>query len=159
MIIDWIYGLVGGLFIGLGGLVLLIFNGRIMGASGILGQLIDGKQDTENLERIVFLIGVIAAPLIILQFSDFSTTNVTSNTIQLVLAGLLVGAGTRIANGCTSGHGGLRHIAFVVKGPARNCCLYCCRSPDNGNSEDFLGINMSRLLVSFIIGCSLVLAF
>ena len=48
---------------------------------------------------------MIAAPLIILQFSDFSTTNVTSNTIQLVLAGLLVGAGTRIANGCTSGHG------------------------------------------------------
>ena len=105
MIIDWIYGLVGGLFIGLGGLVLLIFNGRIMGASGVLGQLIDGKQDTENLERIVFLIGVITAPLIILQFSDFSTTNVTSNTIQLVLAGLSVGAGTRIANGCTSGHG------------------------------------------------------
>lgn len=105
MIIDWIYGLVGGLFIGLGGLVLLIFNGRIMGASGILGQLIDGKQDTENLERIVFLIGMLAAPLIILQFSDFSTTNVTSNTIQLVLAGLSVGAGTRIANGCTSGHG------------------------------------------------------
>ena len=105
MIIDWIYGLVGGLLIGLGGLVLLVFNGRIMGASGILGQLIDGKQDTENLERIVFLIGVIAAPLIILQFSDFSTTNVTSNTIQLVLAGLSVGASTRIANGCTSGHG------------------------------------------------------
>ena len=95
MIIDWIYGLVGGLLIGLGGLILLIFNGRIMGASGILGQLIDGKRDTENFERILFLIGVIAAPLIILQFSDFSTTNVTSNTIQLILAGLLVGAGTR----------------------------------------------------------------
>ena len=90
--------------IGLGGLILLIFNGRIMGASGILGQLIDGKQDTENLERIVFLSGVIAAPLFVLQFSDFSKTNVTSNTIQLVLAGLLVGASTRIANGCTSGH-------------------------------------------------------
>ena len=95
----------GGLLIGLGGLILLIFNGRIMGASGILGQLIDVKQDTENLERIVFLSAVIAAPLIILQFSDFSKTNVTNNTIQLVLAGLLVGAGTRIANGCTSGHG------------------------------------------------------
>ena len=105
MIIDWIYGLMGGLLIGLAGLILLIFNGRIMGASGILGQLIDGIRDTENFERIVFLIGVIAAPLIILQFSDFSTTNVTSNTIHLVLAGLLVGAGTRIANGCTSGHG------------------------------------------------------
>jgi hypothetical protein len=105
MIIDRIYGLVGGLLIGLGGLILLIFNERIMGASGILGQLIEGKQDTENLERIVFLSGVIAAPLFVLQFSDFSKTNVTSNTIQLVLAGLLVGAGTRIANGCTSGHG------------------------------------------------------
>ena len=105
MIMDWIYGPVGGLLIGLGGLILLIFNGRIMGVSGILGQLIDVKQDTENLERIVFLSGVIAAPLFVLQFSDFSKTNVTSNTIQLVLAGLLVGAGTRIANGCTSGHG------------------------------------------------------
>ena len=105
MLIDWIYGLLGGLLIGLGGLTLLIFNGRIMGASGILGQLIDGNQDTENLERIVFLIAVIFGPLIVLQFSDFSTTNITDNTIQLVLAGLLVGAGTRIANGCTSGHG------------------------------------------------------
>ena len=76
-----------------------------MGASGIIGQLINGKQDTENLERIVFLIGVIAAPFIILQFSDFSKTNVTSNSIQLVLAGLLVGLGTRIANGGTSSYG------------------------------------------------------
>jgi len=138
MIIDWIYGLVGGLLIGLGGLILLIFNGRIMGASGILGQLIDGKQDTENLERIVFLIGVIAAPLIILQFSDFSTTNVTSNTIQLVLAGLLVGAGTRIANGCTSGHGvcGISRLSlrmvrcFIWKGFDPGW-----RLPENGRGE------------------------
>ena len=66
MILDWIYGLLGGLLIGLGGLTLLIFNGRVMGASGILGQLIDGKQDAENIERIILLIGMIAAPLIIL---------------------------------------------------------------------------------------------
>ena len=51
MIIDWIYGLVGGLFIGLGGLVLLIFNGRIMGASGILGQLIDGNRTRKTLRE------------------------------------------------------------------------------------------------------------
>ena len=105
MHIDWIFGLLGGLFIGLGGLTLLVFNGRVMGASGILGRLIDGKQDAENLERVVFLVGVIFAPLIILQFSDFGTTNITDNAIQLMFAGLLVGAGTRIANGCTSGHG------------------------------------------------------
>ena len=105
MHIDWIFGLLGGLFIGLGGLTLLVFNGRVMGASGILGRLIDGNQDAENLERVVFLIGVIFAPLIILQFSDFGTTNITDNAIQLMFAGLLVGAGTRIANGCTSGHG------------------------------------------------------
>ena len=47
---------------------------------------------------------------------------------------------------------GLRHIAFVVTGPASNCCLYFCRRPDNGNSEDFLGINMIRLLVSSVSG-------
>ena len=105
MHIDWIFGLLGGLLIGFGGLILLVFNGRIMGASGILGQLIDGNQDAENLERAVFLIGVIFAPFIILQFSDFGITNITDNVIQLMFAGLLVGAGTRIANGCTSGHG------------------------------------------------------
>ena len=105
MFTDWIYGLLGGLLIGLGGLTLLVFNGRIMGASGILGKLIETGQANEKFERLVFLAGVFGAPLIILNFAELHETNIATNPFQLVIAGLLVGAGTRIANGCTSGHG------------------------------------------------------
>ena len=105
MFTDWIYGLLGGLLIGSGGLTLLVFNGRIMGASGILGRLIETGQANEKFERLVFLGGVFGAPLIILNYADLHETNITTNPFQLIIAGLLVGAGTRIANGCTSGHG------------------------------------------------------
>lgn len=105
MFTDWIYGLLGGLLIGLGGLTLLVFNGQIMGASGILGRLIETGQANEKFERLVFLGGVFGAPLIILNYADLHETNITTNPFQLIIAGLLVGAGTRIANGCTSGHG------------------------------------------------------
>jgi uncharacterized membrane protein YedE/YeeE len=76
-----------------------------MGASGILGKLIETGQANEKFERLVFLAGVFGAPLIILNFADLHETNITTNPFQLIIAGLLVGAGTRIANGCTSGHG------------------------------------------------------
>ena len=105
MFTDWIYGLLGGLLIGLGGLTLLLFNGRIMGASGILGKLIETGQANEKFESLIFLAGVFGTPLIILNFVDLHETNITTNPFQLIIAGLLVGAGTRIANGCTSGHG------------------------------------------------------
>ena len=105
MQIDWIYGLIGGLLIGTGGAVYLLGNGRIMGASGIIGGLVDGSGWSTAVERIIFLVGVFGAPLVVLQFWDRSETNITSNVTQLVVAGLLVGIGTRIANGCTSGHG------------------------------------------------------
>ena len=105
MFTDWIYGLLGGLLIGLGGLTLLVFNGRIMGASGILGKLIETGQADEKFESLIFLAGVFATPLIILNFVDLHETNITTSPLQLITAGLLVGAGTRIANGCTSGHG------------------------------------------------------
>ena len=105
MFTDWIYGLLGGLLIGSGGLTLLVFNGQIMGASGILGRLIETGQANEKFERLVFLGGVFGAPLVILNYADLHETNITTNPFQLIIAGLLVGAGTRIANGCTSGHG------------------------------------------------------
>jgi uncharacterized membrane protein YedE/YeeE len=105
MFTDWIYGLLGGLLIGSGGLTLLVFNGQIMGASGILGRLIETGQANEKFERLVFLAGVFGAPLVILNYADLHETNITTNPFQLIIAGLLVGSGTRIANGCTSGHG------------------------------------------------------
>lgn len=102
----WIWGLVGGGLIGLGGAVYLLGNGRIMGASGILGGLIDGTGRNTVLERLSFLAGVVLLPLFLqMIFSVQVSTHMTSNVTLIITAGLLVGIGTRIANGCTSGHG------------------------------------------------------
>lgn len=103
---DWVWGLIGGGIIGLGGVVYLLANGRIMGASGILGGLIDGTGRNTNLERITFLAGVVILPFLLQSFSSApANTHMTSNIFLIICAGLLVGIGTRIANGCTSGHG------------------------------------------------------
>lgn len=102
---DWIYGLLGGLLIGLGGAVYLLANGRVMGASGIIGGLIDGSGRKSALERISFLAGVALVPFVLLGLLGPQDTHATSNILILATAGLLVGAGTRLANGCTSGHG------------------------------------------------------
>ncbi len=103
---DWIWGLVGGGLIGLGGAVYLLGNGRIMGASGILGDLIDGTRRNSVGEKLAFLAGVVLLPLILQTvFSAQGSTHMTSNITIIIAAGLLVGIGTRIANGCTSGHG------------------------------------------------------
>ncbi len=106
MEMDWIWGLIGGGLIGLGGAVFLLGNGRIMGASGIIGGLVDGSGWSTAAERVIFLVGVIGVPMLLLPFyTDGVDTHVTSNIAVLIAAGLLVGVGTRIANGCTSGHG------------------------------------------------------
>ena len=103
---DWLWGLVGGGIIGAAGAVYLLGNGRIMGASGIVGGLVDGSARKTALERIVFLAGMVLLPLVLQYFSSVQvTTHMTGNSILIVTAGLLVGIGTRIANGCTSGHG------------------------------------------------------
>ena len=103
---DWIMGLVGGLIIGLAASLYLLGNGRIMGASGIIGGLVDKSGWTSAADRIVFLLGLISAPSIYIFIFDIeANTKATTNVIILILAGLLVGVGTRLANGCTSGHG------------------------------------------------------
>lgn len=103
--VDWIWGLVGGLLIGCGGAVYLLANGRIMGASGIIGGLVDGSGRNSAVERIAFLTGVFLLPIMLTPFYRTVDTHITENIVILVAAGLLVGTGTRIANGCTSGHG------------------------------------------------------
>ena len=118
---DWFAGLIGGFMIGIAGTVLLIGNGRIMGASGILGSLLERANSKEQLERILFLVGVFSCPLLFLPFWNLSETNLTTNWVQLVSAGLLVGMGTRIANGCTSGHGVCGISRFSVRGIVATC--------------------------------------
>src|SRR5690554_7552198 len=102
---DWIWGLAGGLLIGCGGAVYLLANGRVMGASGILGGLVDGTGRATAAERLAFLAGVILLPVLLYPLYAEVDTHVSTNPLVIVTAGLLVGAGTRLANGCTSGHG------------------------------------------------------
>ena len=115
---DWIYGLIGGLLIGAGGAVYLLANGRVMGASGIIGGLVDGSGSSTKWERLSFLAGVALVPLILLGILGPKETHATSNFILLIAAGLLVGFGTRLANGCTSGHGVCGISRLSVRGMA-----------------------------------------
>ena len=102
---DWIWGFAGGLMIGGAAAVFLLFNGRIMGATGIIGELVDRTGLANWAERVVFLAGLIAVPYLLSLAFGGSETHLTGNWLVIIIAGLLVGLGSRLANGCTSGHG------------------------------------------------------
>jgi uncharacterized membrane protein YedE/YeeE len=114
--IDWIWGLIGGLLIGTGGAVYLLANGRIMGASGILGGLVDRSGWNSWKERMAFLIGVFLLPIPLYPVYREVDTHITDNWLVIIAAGLLVGIGTRFANGCTSGHGVCGISRFSLRG-------------------------------------------
>ena len=101
----WIMGLLGGLLIGSAAALYLLVNGRILGASGIAGDLIDGTDPTGRKERAVFLAALVGEPLLIHLSGTPVVTHATGNLALIAVAGVLVGLGTRLANGCTSGHG------------------------------------------------------
>jgi uncharacterized membrane protein YedE/YeeE len=113
---DWIWGLVGGLLIGTGGAVYLLANGRIMGASGIIGGLVDGSGRSTAAERLIFLAGVFLLPILLYPLYGSVDTHASTNPLVIIAAGLLVGAGTRLANGCTSGHGVCGISRFSLRG-------------------------------------------
>lgn len=97
--------LLGGALIGLAATLLLLFTGRIAGISGILGGLLPpAAQDVAW--RVLFLLGLILGPSVVAALGGpaLRVRHVASLPV-LVLAGLLVGAGTRLGSGCTSGHG------------------------------------------------------
>jgi uncharacterized membrane protein YedE/YeeE len=109
MIIDWAHftpwsSLAGGVLIGLAAALLLLFNGRIAGISGILGGLLEWPRG-DLAWRVVFLIGLVGAPLVYGVFATLPPVQVDAGSATLLLAGLLVGVGTRYGSGCTSGHG------------------------------------------------------
>lgn len=113
---EWIWGLVGGLLIGSAAALYLLVNGRIMGASGIIGGLVDRSGWNTAAERVSFVAGLFAVPLLLLPVIGPFETHITPNTLVIVLAGLLVGVGTRFANGCTSGHGVCGISRFSLRG-------------------------------------------
>lgn len=112
MNIDWTHftpwsSLSGGIILGVASALFILINGRVLGISGILGGLLPSKAG-DTFWRIAFLAGMFAAPWVFkaLAPSEFITTpQIDADTILLVIAGLLVGVGTRYGSGCTSGHG------------------------------------------------------
>lgn len=94
----------GGVLIGLATALLLFMNGRIAGISGIIGGLFRPSA-AELPWRILFLSGLLVAPTLLAFFRPLPTITFDAGPAMLVVAGLLVGAGTRFAGGCTSGHG------------------------------------------------------
>jgi uncharacterized membrane protein YedE/YeeE len=98
-------GLAGGALIGLAAVLLLLLNGRIAGISGILVGIVSMTPAAERFWRAAFVVGlVLGAAAYSLAFDPVPLQMVTSTPI-LLLAGLLVGFGTRLGSGCTSGHG------------------------------------------------------
>jgi uncharacterized membrane protein YedE/YeeE len=96
--------LLGGILAGIASALFILNNGRIAGISGILGGLLSPRKD-DIIWRIAFLLGLIAAPTVALLFMPAPEVTIEAETTTLLIAGILVGAGTRYGSGCTSGHG------------------------------------------------------
>ena len=112
MTIDWLNftpwaSLIGGLILGLASAMFILLNGRILGISGILGGLLPPKVG-DTAWRLTFLFGLLSAPLVYSLLTPYNFSpepRIDAGLNEVLLAGLLVGIGTRYASGCTSGHG------------------------------------------------------
>ena len=111
MTINWmeftpLMSFIGGLLIGAAALILMVTKGRVMGISGILAEMMPATSSFEFLWRLAFVAGVMAGPLLLVHF-DLYVINVVSvvDGAMLYMAAFLVGVGTAIGSGCTSGHG------------------------------------------------------
>ena len=102
-----VLSLLGGMLIGLAAAILVIVRGRIAGISGILGGLLGVGRSAmpHRLWRGVFLIGLIGSSFIYQFFAPLPQSDISASLGTLIVAGLLVGFGTRMGSGCTSGHG------------------------------------------------------
>ena len=107
--------MVGGILIGLSALLMMLFNGRITGISGILSGVLSPTK-SEWLWRAMFIAGLLLGGLLYSLTLEPLTLQITDNSLVLILAGLLVGFGTRLGGGCTSGHG----VCGISRGAARS---------------------------------------
>jgi uncharacterized membrane protein YedE/YeeE len=112
MNLDWAHftpwsSLTGGIVLGIASALFILINGRILGISGILGGLLPPKLG-DTTWRIAFLLGMFAAPTVfhaVVPAEYITAPRIEATEWMIVVAGLLVGVGTRYASGCTSGHG------------------------------------------------------
>ncbi len=144
MIIDWTNftpwtALAGGALIGLAAALLFLALGRIAGISGILGSLLE-ERSAEAGWRVAFLIGLLVAPGVWATVSPGGlplpahTVDSPRSWAILTVAGLLVGFGTRLANGCTSGHG----VCGLARFSTRSLVAVLC----------FMGSGMATVFVT-----------
>ncbi len=109
MTIDWINftpwaSLAGGILLGLASAMFILFNGRILGISGIVGGLLRPRAVDVGW-RLAFLLGMLAAPFLYSAVAGQVSPRIDAGWGTVIVAGLLVGVGTRLGSGCTSGHG------------------------------------------------------
>lgn len=109
MTIDWSnftpwVSLAGGLMIGLATALFLLFNGRIAGISGIVGGIFNPTHG-DVAWRVAFVTGLVISPLVFALAAPLPEVQIEASYPVLLIAGLLVGIGTRYGSGCTSGHG------------------------------------------------------
>lgn len=100
--------LAGGVLIGLAAALMVVLLGRIAGISGILGGLLQRATWGSMRQwgwRAAFVAGMLLAPLLWQMFAPLPAMQMPSNPVLIIIAGLLVGFGTRLGSGCTSGHG------------------------------------------------------
>ena len=100
--------LAGGVLIGVAAATLVVGLGRIAGISGIVGKLLQAstwRSPQQWAWRLAFVVGMLAAPLVWQLFAPLPAVSMPSNPWLIIAAGLLVGFGTRLGSGCTSGHG------------------------------------------------------
>ena len=100
--------LAGGLLIGLSAALLIALLGRVAGISGITGALLQAPTWSSVKQwgwRLAFILGMVSAPLVWQLFAPLPDMQMPSNPLVIIAAGLLVGFGTRMGSGCTSGHG------------------------------------------------------
>lgn len=108
--IDWLHftpasALAGGLLIGLAAALLILLEGRIAGISGIVGGLLQPLREGDVAWRAAFALGLVAAPLLYQALAELPQSHIDTGWATLVVAGVLVGFGSRLGSGCTSGHG------------------------------------------------------
>ena len=96
--------LIGGMLIGLAAAMFALLNGRVAGISGVLGGLLKPMRGDVGW-RVAFIGGLVVAPLGYGLFATLPAVQIDASYVALVVAGLLVGVGTRYGSGCTSGHG------------------------------------------------------
>lgn len=102
---NWLGGVIGGGLIGTSAVLLLLFNGRITGISGIVGSLVVNRPSSDGLWRMMFVIGLLIGAGIYLVVDGELQIQMQASRPMLILAGLLVGFGSSLGSGCTSGHG------------------------------------------------------